>query len=338
VKLHPEDPMGTRATDSPVEDGWRGARIGAETRDRDRRAARHIPAAIDLGEPELPRVTIAFLLVTLLVTAIEFATFGTSPSTSELSRSGGAGIGLIATGAWWKLLTSNLLHANLVHIAMNAFVIYLTGRWLEHLVGGRIVAAAIAWSMLASGVGALLVDVPTVSIGASGVAFGLVGCAMAADPRARTATGVIARQLAIFNIVATFLVPGISIGGHFGGFAAGLAVGAICWRRTPDDAQHPVGTARRIAAPVLFAAALPFALVMAIGPSVLPNEAEGTRSAMTARLLQRQLSGAELTSGLKIDEASCTGLDDVLDYGCSLDGKPALVRFSQRDDQWSLRQ
>lgn len=330
--------MRAGASDSSVEDGWHGARIGAERRDREHRAAMHIPAAIDLGEPRAPRVTIAFLLLTVLVTVIEFSTFGTSPSTSELSRAGGAGIGLIATGAWWKLLVSNLLHANLVHVGMNVFVIYLTGRWLEHLVGGWIVAATIAWSMLLSGVGSLLVDVPNVSIGASGVAFGLVGCALAADPRARTATGVIARQLAIFNIVATFLVPGISIGGHFGGLIAGLVVGALCWRRTTGDELHPAGAARRIAGPALIAAALPVALVMVVGPSILPHGAEDARSAATARLLQRQLSGASLTGGLSVNQAECTGTDDLLVYACDLDGRPSAVRFSARDDQWSLRQ
>jgi len=327
--------MRTRATDCGPHDGWRGARIGAETRDRRRRAAHHIPAEVDLGEPNPPRVVILFLVATIVATVIEFATFGASPTPSELSRAGGAGIGVVATGAWWKLLVSNLLHGGLLHVAMNVFVIYLTGRWLEHLVGRTVVLATITWSAVAAGIGSLLVDVPTVSIGASGVAFGLVGCAIAVDPRARTATGLIARQLGIFNVIGTFLIPGISIGGHLGGLAAGLAVGALAWSRTTDE-QHPAGRVRPGAARALVATSLVPIAVLAIGPALFPDEARDSRGATTAWLLERQLSGAELSSGTTIDEASCEPTADLLRYRCDVDGDDALVTFSRRDDQWTL--
>lgn len=330
--------MATRATDSAVHDGWRGARIGAERRDRERREASRIDAAIDIGEPGIPNITILFLVAAVLATVLEFAAHGTNPGTSELSRSGGAGIGVVATGAWWKLLASNLLHAHIPHLLMNCFVIYLTGRWLEHLAGRLVVVATIAWSMLLSGVGSLLVDTPTVSIGASGVAFGLVGCAIGIDPRARTATGIIGRQLAVVNVIITFLVPGISIGGHFGGLLAGLVVGRVAWRARADEAC-PAGRPRRTVALGAIVVALPLGAVMAVGPAALPGEARGARAAVAAWLLERQLDGATLSSGREIDEAACSGgSEDPLTYRCVLDGEDdAIVRFAERDDQWSLR-
>ncbi len=328
--------MRAKATDSGVEDGWRGARIGAETRDRAHRAATRIDAQIDIGEAGTPRVTIAFLVLTIAATALEFAAFGTSPSTSELSRAGGAGIGVIATGAWWKLLVSNLLHANVMHVVMNAFVIFLTGRWLEHLVGRGIVVATILWSAVLAGAGSLLVDAPSVSIGASGVAFGLVGCAVGADPRARTATGVIARQLAVVNIVITFVAPGISIGGHLGGLLAGLVVGFACWDRSAVDDQHPAGRARRGFASVLVAVSLLPIAALAIGPRPVDAGADA-RARLTARLLSRQLAGSELTGGMKIDAASCQPGSDLLTYECDVDGQHAFVTFRTSDDQWTLQ-
>jgi membrane associated rhomboid family serine protease len=333
--MRPEDPMRTRATDSGVEDGWRGARIGAEARDRERRELARIDAEVDVGEPEVPRVIVGFLLLALVVTVVEFATWGTSPTPSELSRAGGAGIGVVATGAWWKLLVSNLLHANVPHLLMNVFVTYLTGRWLEHLVGHAIVVATICWSAVLAGIGSLLVDTPTVAIGASGVAFGVIGCALGVDPRARTAVGVIARQLAVVNVIITFLIPGISIGGHFGGLLAGVLVGLIAWDRRPGPGS-PVGRPRPVRAIALTGLALAPIAVLAIGPRALPGQAVDARAGVAAWLLERQLSGAELTSGRSIDEASCTATRDVLAYDCELDGDPARVRFDPRDDQWSL--
>ncbi len=337
MTMRPEDPMQARATDNGVADGWRGARIGAELRDRLRREAGRIPARIDLGEPGHAIAANVFLVLALLATAIEFSTYGTSPSPSELSRAGGAGIGVVATGAWWKLLVSNLLHANLAHVATNAFVIFLTGRWLEHLVGRRIVVATILWSALLAAVGSLVVDTPSVAIGASGVAFGLLGCAVAVDPRAHTAVGVIARQLVAINVVLTFLLPGISIGGHLGGLVAGLAVGTLCWDRTPVDRAHPAGRERRRVAPILVAASLPFIAIAAIGPSVLPGEARTARGNVEAWLLERQLAGAELSSGVTVERASCDPTDDLLVYACRTDRSDVVVTFRTRDDQWRLR-
>jgi hypothetical protein len=185
--------------------------------------------------------------------------------------------------------------------------------------------------------GALNNHVPTFGIGASGVAFGIIGCAVAADPRAKTATGVIARQLALVNVVLTFLIPGISIGGHFGGFLAGLVIGWAGFSRARTT-DHPAGRTRRGVAVAAIALALPIMAVVALGPSVLPDQAREPRGTITAWLLSRQLSGATLDNGRRIDEADCdwTG-DDPSDYACSLDGADAIVRFSSRDDQWSLR-
>lgn len=330
--------MRTRATDNGTADGWRGARLGAEARDRRRREATRIAAEVDLGEPGRPVVAFGFLAVALLVTFWEFAAYGTSPTSSELARAGGSGIGSIATGNWWKLLTANLLHGNLPHVALNTFVIVLVGRWLEHLVGHGLVAATIAWSMLLSSVGALVVDVPHVSIGASGVAFGLIGCAVATDPRARTATGVIARQLALVNVIATFLIPGISIGGHLGGLAAGLLVGWIGWSRARST-EHPAGLPRRLVAPAAIVLALPPAALLLAGPQVLPGDAADARASIVAPLLSRQLSGTKLSGGREIDEASCrpAGSGDPALLRCDVDDDVALVAFSARDDQWSLR-
>jgi membrane associated rhomboid family serine protease len=335
MKLPPEDPMRTRATESGAADGWRGARIGAEARDRARRAAHRVAAEIDIGEPGTPHVTIAFLALTILVTIWEFATYGASPTTTELARAGGSSIGALADGAWWKLLVANLLHGGVVHVASNVFVMYLTGRWLEHLVGRTVVLATVLWSALLASAGSLYIDAAAVTIGASGVVFGIIGCAIAADPRAKTATGQVARQLGVVNVVLTFMIPGISKGGHVGGLLAGLVIGAICWRRTRTE-THPAGRSRRPAAWVAIAVAVPIVAVLAIGPRVFPDHADSLRSSLAAPLLARQLSGAQLNSGQHIDSAECDGTDDPQVYDCTVDGEDAVVTFRTSDDQWSL--
>ncbi|MCW2956286.1 MAG: Rhomboid family protein [Thermoleophilia bacterium] len=332
--------MRARATDSGPADGWRGARIGAERRHSTSRARWRIDTEIDIGEPGMPVVTITFLLATALMTLVEFSQYGASPVADDLARAGGSGVGVIATGEWWKVLTSNLLHGSVPHLLFNAFAIYLTGRWLEHLAGRMVVATTMLWSAVIAGAGALFVDTPTVVTGASGVAFGLLGACVAVDPRARTPVGLIARQLVIFNVIGTFLLPGISIGGHLGGLAAGLAVGALAWRRTSNDAA-PAGRPRPAATRVMFAAALPIIALLAVGPGVLPNEARDLRGSLTAPLLARQLDGAELTGGFEIDTSECERTDAPRVYACEITGDgqtlASTVEFEPVTHDWSLR-
>lgn len=336
VVIDPQDPMLSGAPSLAVDDAREGSQIEARPQQEQSSAPSRQGAEVDVGEPDRAIVILVFLGLVGLLTFVEFSRFGGSPTASELARSGGAGIGTLATGSWWKLIVSNFLHSGPIHLALNVFVIYLTGRWLEHLAGRLIVIATITWSIVLASVGSLLIDAPTVAIGASGVAFGLVGCAIAIDPRARTTLGEVARQLAIVNVVLTFVVPGISIGGHLGGLAAGLIVGTITWQRAGAE-ESQIGSPRAFAATLtMVLSAFPL-LVMAVGPQLFPSNAYAFRSNAMAHLLGRQLSGSKLSNGLEINSASCQATDHVLHYQCKVNDLPALVTFSRRDDQWSMR-
>jgi membrane associated rhomboid family serine protease len=74
----------------------------------------------------------------------------------------------------------------------------------------------------------MLLNPDSFTVGASGAIFGLFG-AVAVIQRASGASiwaSGIGQVLAI-NLLFTFLVPRISVGGHLGGLLAGVAVGAI---------------------------------------------------------------------------------------------------------------
>lgn len=335
-RVPPRDPMRSSATDNGPTDARDGAWVGARERWRTHQARTRIQAEVDLGEPDRPVVTIAFLVAALALTCWEFSTYGASPTVLELVEAGGASLGALADGGWWKFLTANFLHGGLLHLAMNVFVIYLTGRWLEHLVGRVVVLATVLWSCVLASAGALLVGTADVTIGASGVAFGLVGCAIAADPRARTATGVVARQLGIVNVIGTFLVPGISIGGHLGGLAAGLLVGLVARSRRPS-ADAAVGRTRNAPALALLILSTVPIVGLALGPDRLPWGFEEPRSTIVAPLLARQMSGATLGNGERLDDASCEPTGDPLEYRCDIDGSERTAVFDPDDDQWAVQ-
>ena len=74
----------------------------------------------------------------------------------------------------------------------------------------------------------LLVDPRALTVGASGAVFGLMGALIVLQLRAKQnpwQSGI--GGLVLINLVLTFAIPGISIGGHIGGLVAGAAAGAL---------------------------------------------------------------------------------------------------------------
>ncbi len=130
---------------------------------------------------------------------------------------------LVADGEYWRLLTSGFLHGGFVHLLLNMFALYFLGRELEPALGRERFLALYFTSLLAGSAGAvLLTDVDRQTVGASGAVFGLMGAAFILMRR----RGIDPMQsgigpLILFNLAFTFLVPGISIGGHLGGLLGG---------------------------------------------------------------------------------------------------------------------
>jgi membrane associated rhomboid family serine protease len=128
----------------------------------------------------------------------------------------------IADGDWWRVITGGFLHAGLIHLLLNMYVLYIAGSILEPGVGTPRFLGIYFVSLLAGSLGALLVDPNTVTVGASGAIFGLMA-AVIVVARGRGIQEV-ASQFGLFvvlNLVLTFSIPGISVGGHLGGLVGG---------------------------------------------------------------------------------------------------------------------
>jgi membrane associated rhomboid family serine protease len=149
-------------------------------------------------------------------------------SSGEIFRDGALYGPLVAQGEWWRLLTSAFLHANLVHIALNMLMLWWFGRALEGLLGrGRFLGIYLV-SALAGAAGALLVNPAAFTVGASGAIFGILGAGVVLERRRIYVFGGGALGVVLLNVLFTFAVPNISIGGHFGGLVGGaLAVLAL---------------------------------------------------------------------------------------------------------------
>jgi membrane associated rhomboid family serine protease len=172
-----------------------------------------------------------FILIGLNVIAflaeIASGAGGLSGSGSSAVDDFGLFAGGIAEGEWYRLVTSGFLHAGLFHLLFNMFALYVLGQLLEPSLGTPRFLALYVASLLAGAFGAVLIDPDALTVGASGAIFGIFGATMVIA-RGR-GMNEIANQLGlllVLNLVITFTVPNISIGGHLGGLLAGALCGA----------------------------------------------------------------------------------------------------------------
>jgi membrane associated rhomboid family serine protease len=134
----------------------------------------------------------------------------------------------VADGEWWRIVTGGFMHAGVLHLAMNMFLLWLLSQELEPALGRMRFLLLYAVSLFGGALGVMLIDPNALTVGASGAIFGLMGALVVLQLRAHQnpwQSGI--GGLVAINVVITFLIPGISIGGHLGGLVAGALAGLL---------------------------------------------------------------------------------------------------------------
>ena len=178
-----------------------------------------------------PLWTYIFLGLIVLVYIAEELTGG-STNSQNLIRFGANYAPYVAQGQYWRLLTANFLHIGILHIALNAYALYILGMQVEALFGH---SRFIVIYLLAGISGAVFSFMMTqgLSAGASTSLFGLFGALAVFFYKQRTLLGDMGRQrlislgLTLLLNVVIGLSPGSGIDnwGHFGGAIGGAILG-----------------------------------------------------------------------------------------------------------------
>jgi membrane associated rhomboid family serine protease len=176
-------------------------------------------------------VTKALVAVNVGIYLLELGLGGNINGTgNEIYRQGVLAAPLVDNGDWWRLFTSMFLHYGPIHLAFNMLALWWFGSAVEQVLGrGRYLLLYVV-SGLAGSAGALLMDPNALTVGASGAIFGILGAAFVLERQRTYVFGGGALSIIVLNIVFTFAVPGISIGGHLGGLIGG-AVGMFALSR-----------------------------------------------------------------------------------------------------------
>jgi len=148
---------------------------------------------------------------------------------------------------WWRLVLAIFLHASILHIGLNTWVLLDLGPALEELYGSARYfflyiatgvlgfVASTFWDLLVhGGMGS--------SVGASGAILGLAGLHLAVCSRRGGAYFQAMRASLIRWIIIIFVfgwfMGGIDNAAHFGGVASGYLLGRVFLDREPSDAAE----------------------------------------------------------------------------------------------------
>ena len=137
------------------------------------------------------------------------------------------GVGGVAVGEYYRLLTAAFLHAGVFHLAMNMFALATLGPTLESALGRSRFLTLYMLSALGGSTLSFLLSAPNqLGVGASGAIFGLFGAYYVVVRRLGGETRSIVMLLAI-NLVITFSVEIIDWRAHLGGLITGALVAAV---------------------------------------------------------------------------------------------------------------
>ena len=233
-------PVGIRCPDHA---GGRAGAGGAVTKPvsivgkRTRRAAARRGYVI----PEFS-VTRLLVVVNVLVYLAELARGGDVNGTGNWIFNHGALYGpLVAHGDWWRLITAAFLHYGPLHLAMNMLALWWLGSPVEAALGRVRFLLVYFAAGLAGSAGALILNPHSITVGASGAIFGILGALLVLEYQVTGSLAGQAMTLIVINLLFSVFASNISLGGHVGGLIAGIlsTIALVSFRR-----QYPaVGTA-----------------------------------------------------------------------------------------------
>jgi len=176
--------------------------------------------SIDYLKKKAP-VTLAIIAVNLTIFIVSFL-FGYERQLIILG--GMAPIELVlASGEYWRFFTSMFIHSGAMHVIFNMIILLHAGGYLEPYMGQKNFAVFYLLSgLLVSFFSGIFTN--SLSVGASGAIFALLGFILYFDLQARKSghkTSSLILPLVVINMIITIIIPRVSFVGHFSGLVIG---------------------------------------------------------------------------------------------------------------------
>lgn len=139
---------------------------------------------------------------------------------------------LVEEGQYYRLLTCAFLHSSIIHLGLNMYALNSLGSILEKVLSkGKLLIIYIMSAVLAS-YGSYLstrsIHRVSISVGASGAIFGLLGALLVIAFLNRKIMGKAllksVAEVAVINIIIGFLIPNVDNVAHISGLISGIII------------------------------------------------------------------------------------------------------------------
>lgn len=175
-----------------------------------------------------PIVTFALIAINIIVFALMYIIGNGSENSETLLKFGAHNTSLIRAGQYYRIFTCAFLHIGLIHIFCNMYSLYQIGPTIEYFFGKAKFVIIYLFSILTSSLFVMIFQPNSITAGASGAIFGLLGALLYFGYTYRGYIGnqIVSRVLSVLllNIFIGISMSGISNAGHIGGFIGGLAI------------------------------------------------------------------------------------------------------------------
>lgn len=184
---------------------------------------------------KVPIITYTIMIICLLA-FIAMYIFGNGSEDSQTLLKFGANWDILTKSnpkEYYRLLTSTFLHIGFIHIIVNMYSLYIIGPQVESFFGKLKYLFIYLFSGICGSMLSLAFTHNTISAGASGAIFGLLGSLLYFGYYYRAYLGNVVKSqiipIILLNLAIGFILTGIDnaahIGGLVGGIVASMAVG-----------------------------------------------------------------------------------------------------------------
>ena len=173
-------------------------------------------------------------IVTYIIMAICIILFilmelsGGSTNSQTLLKYGANLDVLVKNGEYYRLFTCIFLHIGIMHLLCNMYSLYIIGREVENLFGKIKYIIIFILSGIFGSIMSLAFTHNTISAGASGAIFGLLGALLYFGMHYRTYLGEAIKRsiipIIVVNLIIGFFAEGIDLAANIGGLVGGVLV------------------------------------------------------------------------------------------------------------------
>lgn len=195
-------------------------------------------------KPKKIVVTNILIAINVIVFLVVFALSGGVLSGGALLKYGALNSYLVTSGDWYRLITSAFLHGGLLHLLFNMYSLYIIGTQIENFTGKGKYLLIYFVSALSASLMSCVITPNSISVGASGAIFGLLGALVYFGTQYRIyLSSVIKNQiipLIVINLLLGFMVSGIDNAAHIGGLIGGVLIAMALGVQKKENTKNKV--------------------------------------------------------------------------------------------------